>query len=131
MCLITRQKKAKILKKDLIIFKTVNVYNDVIQSVCQSHFKWIANKLEKVNLNIKSVHNTKDRFYTDEGTQKIYEKLSQCVSISEGFHAALTPDRPICIEWDYVEVKEFLIPAGSEVFYNATGLIVSNQMMML
>ncbi len=137
MCLITRQKKAKILNKDLKVYKSISIkFDNVITSYFQSSFIWHQNVLKisdsliiKPRLNPVN-NNGNDWFYADGIALNKYEGMSQTYYITFGFHACLTRKR--CINLNYTgNIKEFLIPKGSQVFYDATGLIVSNQMMML
>ena len=134
MCLITRQKKAKITKKDLVVFKCLN-NGDISVS---RYFPWIEGQLVKCDLKIiKREHPSNnhggDWFYADHITNGIYNGLSNCYAISVGLHACTTKERAKRLAdcYDTNIIEEFLIPKGSEVFYDVTGLIVSNQMMML
>ena len=133
MCLVTRQRKPKILKKDLKVYK---VLREGSRSKYQN-FLWEPEISHKEIIHITD--NKKwDRFqFCDDKTMDKYYKLSGCIEIDKGFHACCTKERAEGLSADprYSCIKEevyaFLIPKGSEVYYDCTGLIVANQMMML
>jgi hypothetical protein len=67
-----------------------------------------------------------------------YYNKEALYTVSRGFHAFLSTKRIEAGYWDLNvqmegkwEIKEMLIPKGSEVYYDATGLVVSNQMILL
>lgn len=133
MCLITRQKKAKILKKDLIVFKFIKENN----FSSYHHFWWEKRRLYLQALSPKSIANKcayeGDFSYADCQAQEKYEGLTQCYHLSEGFHSCLTKQRAKKARPSepFTKIVKFLIPKGSKVFYDATELVVSNQIMML
>lgn len=136
MCLITRQKKAKILKKDLIVYKCLNQREDgTFNSYFQSDFVWLKNYLYQISylnpiLRTNNFENHGIWYYADSMANNKYRGISQTYYITYGFHACLTRKRCNQLKYNSI-IKEFLIPKGSKVFYDATGLIVSNQMMLL
>ena len=128
MCLVTFQRKPKILKKDLRVYKAVIMYDDEIHSTYYD-FTWEKGKLYTEKLLIekfpfKSVEHYDSIVFDHYNTTSKY-KLT---CISDGFHAALNEQR---LKNSPYDIMEFLIPKGSEVYYDATGLVVSNQMMLL
>lgn len=135
MCLITKQKKAKIAKKDITVYKKVNLYSDKITSEVRK-FEYEIEKEYTTVLTPKSIAGLSigtDFTMYDEAVNKAYpiSSLYEYVIpsnvnlnvISEGFHAFKRKDRcyynAICT-----------IPKGSEYFEDATGLIVSNQIII-
>jgi hypothetical protein len=129
MCLVTRQRKAKILKEDIKVYKMIEDGN---KSVFE-RFTWTKGKLFTTKLGIEYGHG-KDFCFADDVCNQMYSGLNNCTGISSGFHACLTKERAkqFDIKWmNNIAVCEFLIPKGSEVFYDETDLIVSNQIMML
>ena len=130
MCLVTRQRKPKILKKDLKVYKLLKEGNF---SPFNS-FRWNKTNLYKTMFCIQK-GNGKDMCFADGKSKDKYFSLSQCTEISEGFHACVTMERAeelkIGVSWIICTINEFLIPKGSEVYYDCTGLVVANQMMML
>jgi len=81
--------------------------------------------------------NSRDSFCDNVDMYYYYNKEA-LYAVSRGFHAFLTTKRIGDGFWNLnmqiegkEEIKEMLIPAGSEVYYDATGLVVSNKMMLL
>lgn len=132
MCLITAQKEAIILTEDLIVYKS---FSSNLWALYQ-YFQYEINKLYKTEL---TFNDGKYNPCFDSMTARHLEIMyhSQWYSISlfnlgliavvEGFHSAATEDR---LGGEY-NIRRCLIPAGSEVFYDETGLIVSNQIIVL
>ena len=131
MCLVTRQRKPKILKKDLKVYKVLKSGNDSPYN----NYHWRKGQLETTKFSLKT-GNGKNFCFADFQSLKKYNDLSQCTEIGKGFHACMTKERaesvtPKIFTNENYEICEFLIPKGSEVYYDCTGLIVANQMMML
>lgn len=137
MCLLTYQKKAKRLKEDLIVYKIVRACDGKYESVFND-FQWFKGVLEKT----KMKRGVDACCYDDASTH--YQRMvhvngdlckilkPSVISISKGFHAALNKKRlQNNFSYGHEEILPFLVPAGSLVYYDDTGLIVSNQMMML
>lgn len=106
MCLVTKWKKPRIAKKDIICYKLLR---EDFTSLCY-WFHWTVGKVYRNKL-IKN--NSKD--------------------IKIGFHAALSLKRAIKYGtfFGYEGIYKFKIPAGSQYFKDSTGLIVANQMMLV
>lgn len=133
MCLITEQKVALIAENDIKCFKKVIIIKDSITSVYYN-FKWSYNKVFKTKLVVKNIKNDSKARYYDHVSQDYYtnlfpSELLQC--ISEGFHSFLN----IRSVWKYeplgTTIVQAIIPKGSEYFIDKTGLIVSNQLIIL
>jgi hypothetical protein len=128
MCLVTKQKEAIVTTKDMIVYKLLT-WN--LKSLTYK-FQWEINKLENTSLTIKPFCIYTDAM--DYMAKRIYKIMDLTLddkhlySITTGFHAAMTKVR--AGDYGYTCYKA-LIPAGSEVFFDETGLIVSNQMMIL
>ena len=136
MCLITEQKKAKIAKKDIKVYKEVEIYSNIISSMVQG-FQYIIGKKYSTELTPKPVSGLRigiDFKVQDEIVAMAYPQVfcaygyrittnDNIKVISEGFHSFKTKARSyynaICI-----------IPKGSEYFEDKTGLIVSNQIII-
>ena len=134
MCLVTFQKKAKITKKDLVVYKSIQLLQDGTFNSIYNGFNWEKGILYKTNLGIYERIAGKTIVY-DSIAAEIYNtncKVENRIAneISEGFHACLTKER-VNENFDKYPCREFIIPKGSEVFYDKTGLIVSNQMKRL
>jgi len=129
MCLITRQKKAKVLTKDLIAYKMFRVRNGKIKSL---HFPktWETNKVEKTDFTF--VEKRYDYNYSDNKTFDKYYHLSNTIGIAQGFHASLIEERFFIYFYDKnYRIYKVKIPAGSKVYYDCTGLIVSDTMILI
>jgi len=133
MCLVTYQKEPIQLDKDLIVWKEVCVNPDTneTESVFFKFF-WEKGVLHETELN-----KTEDLDYYDDTVGNHYDILcrednirnARLIRIGGGFHAFCSEERIPDIS--YKTIKRFLIPKGSLVYYDETGLIVSNQMMLL
>jgi len=129
MCLVTRQKKAKVLIKDLIAYKMLRVEDSKIKSTCFPKI-WEINKVEKTGFTfVKKRH---EYSFNDSEAMDIYCYLSNTICIAQGFHASLKKYRIIDFSADERdEVFKVKIPAGSKVYYDCTGLIVSDTMILI
>lgn len=135
MCLITTQAKREVAKKDLIVYKAVILSDTDLTAVSpMNEFLWDKGQLYKTRIK-KSVviRGFSIAQYLDDTAFRAYEKERTKVlyTISEGFHAATTARRltNFCIN-DNFTIKRFIIPKGSTIYRDCTGLIVSNKMMM-
>jgi hypothetical protein len=127
MCLLTQQSKPIIITKDLIVYKDVKKVEEDIYISSHEGFKWKKGVLEQRCLFVCTC-DPQTSSSLDYITNNYYFNKNKVLSISIGLHAYCDKERPSHL---FGKLKEFLIPKGSEVYYDATGLIVSNQMMML
>ena len=134
MCLVTEQKKAKILKKDLTVYKIVTEYGGEIYGWLRDDYKYEIGKLHEEKL----VANKKTGSITDYIASEAYNKNSEDIHwryrndlthIHEGFHSALILKRLSGLSFNDT-IYECVIPKGSKVFKDKTGLIVSNQIIL-
>ncbi len=129
MCLVTEQKVARITAEDMVVWK---ILMKGLSSVF-FEFQWEFNVLYHTEIKIKdSLHGLE--FYNN-AAYVYYNCMDKVdlVQIAEGFHAITSEDvadESMCDLTRRIKVK-CLIPAGAEVFEDATGLIVSNQMMLI
>jgi len=143
MCLITEQKKAKIAEEDITVYKEVIIGDEKCMSPIHG-FEYKFNKLyTSATLRPKSIiglrfaddfsiHDIRTGVYyfSDKkvniagGEVVIDNKCCDYVVISKGFHAYTNFERD-----KDINVK-CIIPKGSEYFEDATGLIVSNQIII-
>lgn len=150
MCLITRQEKAKIAKKDIEVYKEVievykevEIYSSIINSnsnIINSKvqgFQYIIGKKYSTELAPKSISGLRigiDFKVQDEIVSRIYSQICYAYGhiiitndnikvISKGFHSFKTKNRS-----HYNAIC--IIPKGSEYFEDETGLIVSNQIII-
>lgn len=137
MCLLTRQIKPITTKKDLVVYKRLNITNNYLSkkikynSYYQEGYEYVKGILNTTTFGItKELPN--DTISFDNIATDYYKHYNLLINrkltvISEGFHACLTEERLNNYEISF----EFLIPKGSLIFKDATGLIVSNQIIML
>jgi hypothetical protein len=125
MCLYTEQDEPIELTEDLIVFKWVgNIMPDSnnklrIYSIFKSYYFGYYNEFQKSNLKYIEVYKSSKNF-------TLYEVYS-------GFHAATSLESLKEYMLNYskyispLNIIECTIPAGSFIYYNETGLCVSNQ----
>jgi len=134
MCLITEQTEPIILEKDLIVFKTVRNSNGCITPVHILNFVYMQGVKNPI---VKLVPTKELGMFADTPSQMHYKHkfisarswdfVEGLVSISEGYHSFQSLERLYATFWRGLVSAQFTIPAGSEIYYDATGLIVSNQ----
>lgn len=97
------------------------------------NFQWIVGRLNRTEL--KVTYGVFCFTYYDDKVYDCYASIdrSTLVEVSKGFHAFADEARLDAESWssDRRQKVKCLIPKGSEVFEDLTGLIVSNQMMLL
>ena len=143
MCLVTYQRKSIKLDKDLIVYKKTylqSTIDDSVRSLVQQ-FKYQVNKIYHCELGIYHSRYLGSAEFADYTSQRYYQKRfwlylwnklryinpRPLTEISLGFHAYTTIKR--AKSDSALTISEFMIPAGSEVFYDKTGMIVSNNIM--
>ena len=100
-----------------------------VLSVC-TRFKWTRGVVYKERLRPIAI-TWDDATYADNLSQDCYSKINKIFSVEEGFHAYISRKRAsIWLTVGNRKVMRFIIPKGSEVVYDATGCVVSNQMML-
>ena len=136
MCLVTNQKKAKILKEDLTVYKIVVNRNGKIYAWMYDDYQYEVNKLYKQSMSVDNIpgsvmdewvyyaYNIKTKNWKNSKFKK-YRNLNH---IHEGFHSSLTIERLGNV--NETAIYRCVIPKGSEVFKDKTGLIVSNQIIL-
>lgn len=125
MCLLTRQKKPIILKEDKIVYKLLRASRTAIYQ----DFSYDLNKLYKTDICESSDISAYDEIAMKRYKFNFYGLKPGVISISEGFHAFTSIER---IKKNFVPYSIFkcTIPAGSEFYKDATGLCVSNQIII-
>ena len=144
MCLITKQTKSTILTEDMIVYKKIMSIQEGLYS-CLFNFQWELGKLYQTTIeesdeftfhdrlskhtmlrfcgmsenNIKTTHHSDLKDFLIENAAKCY---------GAGFHSATYKSRLKLFRRQYV--YECTIPAGSEIYNDNTGLIISNQIII-
>lgn len=139
MCLITRQSKPVVLKNDITVYKLL-----IPRTYCsaRSHFfprTYLYEECYKTEITINCMGS--DIAWWDEKVSKEYQLLKKetdplkkiddsLKGISSGFHWATSLERfnkPINGD---LEIFECTVSAGSEIYFDDTGLGVSNQIIV-
>lgn len=132
MCLITRQKKPRITKRDRIVYKYVHIDPDgSIWSYFITGFEWRNGRVRQQKLGISSTTPlASHKFDAIVATAYLKHLDKKVTVVSTGLHAATTKKR-LTANKNHAPIRKFLIPKGSEIFTDITGLIVSNKMMLI
>lgn len=130
MCLVTKQKTPETTKKDLVVYKIVKTYDNE-KTVSSPHYscRWEPMIIKQIDLSYERNKrwDNCEKFDGDvSSSYSLEEKEGTFTEVSIGLHAATTKTR---LKSKYYMVRRFLIPAGSLVFRDKSGLIVSNKMM--
>lgn len=158
MCLITAQKEAMIAEQDITVYKLFNVSKNVDGEKTYCSPFWYTfyqlNQLYSTTIEDVNEENDADKCAFDTPDQKKLDEIfrdqydrpnwnpiwycgeepADVKYIGEGFHSITTKERAICtINDGYTRrlILECTIPAGSEYYLNPSGLIVSNQIIIL
>ena len=136
MCLITKQQEPTIIAHDMTVFKLVKKYTSVT-NICGSDMQDFDYELEVLNRTyLKEA--TEDRIPYDDQVTKHYglrydNKTGMTISkevrtIGPGFHSFSSKERIGIVDGETSErIARFLMPSGSEIFQDETGVLVSNQ----
>jgi hypothetical protein len=128
MCLITEQTKPITATKDMVVYKVL--WN---KESLRFNAKWTEGKLKRAKLGIDITLGLPiSFFFADCISQNKYAGTFNLTVISTGLHAYTTKKRNT-YNLDRVgrKLHKMLIPAGSKIFKDSTGLIVSNQMILI
>jgi hypothetical protein len=138
MCLITKQSEPEILEEDLIVYKllykyggkyhspfTIFMYNlhELYQTKIQTSDDF--SFFDNIDRETFENENTKD-----SGRSIRYKVLNNGYSVfGQGFHSALTMER---LQTHHIndEIYICIIPKGSEIYTNSSGLVISNQIII-
>ena len=131
MCLITKQKKPIITKKDLIVYKTL------CQDYSATNFRF--SYILGVLYFQKLVYDNEPKTYMGEKVMKEYgfnhrdfETICKnLTNVHDGFHFYRTKKRALEHKNRDEIIVSCFIPKGSEVFYDKTKLGVTNQIKII
>jgi hypothetical protein len=145
MCLITNQTEPIILEKDLFVYKFCKKENNKIKPYFYDKSKLI---YKKNVLNIENIKNSSDdyrrtEFFDRTAKNYLFENSNPSIydlesmiesnklkSISSGFHFIASKQRiKLCNNYEHLKVYTFIIPKGSEVYFDASELGVTNKIM--
>lgn len=129
MCLIVKKgTKSEIITVDLIVYKEIKRIEgfDAVSSLYYFGFVYEPNVLYKQEIEHDSYQ------YYDDIAQDAYRKYRNSESrkldsYGPGFHFATTRER--LVDSDSRYIATFVVPAGSKVILDKTGLGITNQIM--
>lgn len=138
MCLITKQQKPFIAKRDMVVYKELSWVNHEIARSIYEYFSYEIGKLYKTKIKALSYtdnwasYDDKDSQYLDKYfdgwfTEKKVRVKNKLKCFGQGFHSVNKPSR--FVDVDYT-IYECTIPKGSEYYREPTGCIVSNQIII-
>ena len=146
MCLITKQKRAKRIEQDLIVYKVLisSIRNNEIRyyGLLMSNFEYKLNVLYKTKLkrNVKTIEKRNSNRW-DSLVGKAYPSWiinPDVITISQGFHSFKSINRYFNNDLELKKQRimengfaKCVIPKGSLVYEDVTGLIVSDQIKLL
>ena len=131
MCLITEQITPIILEKDLVVYKQIirKNRNIVFSNFCEFEYK--LGKLYQTDIEYSDNRSPYDStaseyYYSDTMIGKPLQ------SYGIGFHSVLSKERfRFVSKFDKNDrIVSCTIPKGSEVYYDKTGLVISNQIVI-
>lgn len=121
MCLVTTQKKPKIAKKAITVYKFL--YNGSSPYQC---FPYELGKLYSVGMKESDDEITYDKIAT-EALEQYREGGKKIRYIGQGFHSILAKKRVKRCDESGNQLYICTIPKGAEYYTDNTGLIVSNK----
>lgn len=133
MCLITDQKKPKIAEEDMTVYKIL-IENKGIYSAMFQDFEYDLNVLYKTIIKRSSDMSGMDDIDEDAltGTFGNWKKSRKLVAYGQGYHSAYKEERLENLARDFGGViMECTIPKGSKYYDNISGLVVSNQLIII
>ena len=138
MCLITEQKRVKILKEDLIVYKNFHIVDNLIRPWTGAFRHKIEYKVGKLHKQTLGVDNIPDSVYDIKvkDAYKLETPLASCTRalqlthVHEGFHATIIFDRLVIMPYPGYVIFKCRIPKGARVFKDKTGLIVSDTIIL-
>lgn len=133
MCLITDQKKPKIAEEDMtvykILLKSMGTYSTMFEL-----FKYDLNVLYETTIKKSSDISCLDDIDEDalKKTFGQWKKNPKLIAYGQGYHSAYEAERlkSLANEFDGV-IMECVIPKGSKYYDNISGLVVSNQLIVV
>ncbi len=134
MCLITEQKKAKIARRDMTVYKEmIPVSDDIAKSPYQYH-SYILGELYTTKIEQGkdwTCYGPRDERWLDNNYPmwNLGKQADKLICIERGYHACMTQDR--VPEGSRECIYKCTIPKGSEYYTDKTGLIVSNQIIIV
>lgn len=148
MCLITEQQEPIILKEDLIVYKLLEVS---MSGSLHSWFfskRWELGELYEVDIEESTDHGWHDaevlKVYTGYKFSSMGSNSNAVTLIDEfinsigtkykcfgpGFHSCTTIERAQMTKYSKDSLFEAVIPKGSEVYFDKSGLVISNKLMI-
>lgn len=144
MCLITNQRTPYIAEKDIIVYKALMLtsHEDRVRPTYIVGFEYILGRLYNTIITNSTTEyaclDSEDSIAIEKAydippsPNAMYRKAKvnagELMSYTNGFHSALDKDRLRDELYNHssVHIFECIIPKGSEYYINASGLVISN-----
>jgi hypothetical protein len=134
MCLITTQKKPSTAEEDIIVFKSLIKTNDKTATIPFQKYNYELGTLYKTKIKGSNAWLASDRIDADwlnTHHPDWHYGTDELICLGEGYHATLTKQRAyILLNFADSYLYQCTIPKGSKYYKDATGLIVSNQIII-
>lgn len=140
MCLITEKTKPVKIRKDKIVYKELDKVDDETFRSTSQFFLYTLGECFKTDFNILSASHD-DAISCDDITDEVYgslpdrreapEECEHLICITKGFHSVKTIKR--MSDWTSFHpavIVECIIPKGSLVYEDSTGLLASNMIII-
>lgn len=129
MCLITEQKRAKILKEDLVVYKMLRVSGDNIFAWMQA-FQYEFGFLHKTKMAVDNIAQSAmdDDVVNAYDLDSFLDNSTHLTHVHLGFHFATSIKRFSGYD---ESIFKCIVPKGSRVYFDKTGLGVSNQIKII
>ena len=131
MCLRTNWKSPRTAKRDITVYKLVNIFVKGHYSLIRSPYNPFT--YEDGIVYRAEMSDTGDKWFFDDLDVNYWVDKLPSKIIATGFHAATNRERINTYELICLPnrmIVEFIIPKGSLYYKDGNGLIVSNQIML-
>ena len=128
MCLITKQKKPIKIRKDRTVYKILEMIDGDMYSAYHGMHRYVKGRLYCQEMNANNIsYNVFDSIASEAYPNW---RTKNYTHVHQGLHAVKYRGRIRGEMFENEYIVEFLIPKGSLIYEDKTGLIVSNQIIM-
>lgn len=130
MCLQTTWKRPMTARKNMTVYKLVEITNRIILSPYK-YFIYELNKTYSADMEeVDDNYSYFDRLAGDE-LDKLKSKGILFISIGSGFHSATKKERLERLLFDEAVIMKAIIPKGAKYYKGISDLIVSNKIKLI
>jgi hypothetical protein len=126
MCLVTLQKRVKIAKTDIPVFKILEKHGN---GGFRSPYQGMRYKLGK--LYQAEIRSSATGMYCSGSDRVAYQHEKNKIFYNRGLHAYTTIDAARYGKYSGMYIMNAVIPAGSRYYVNKVGMVVSNQLKVI